>query len=128
MLRSAILWFDIPTLDFDRALKFYNEILAEEVKVQDYEGKKLGFFPMDKDGQVGGDLVPPGGDLVPSKTGQRVYLNCTGKLDEVISRVEKAGGKIVTPKFSIPDADIAIIEDTEGNIVGLCSSKTSPKV
>lgn len=123
MHRNAILWFDIPTHDFDRALKFYNTILGEELKVQDYEGQKLGFFPMDKDGEVGGDLVPPSKDHVPSKDGQRVYLNCTGKLDEVIARVEKAGGKIVAPRFEIPDASIAIIEDTEGNIVGLCSSK-----
>lgn len=123
MGKNAILWFDIPSLDFDRAVKFYTAILGEELKVQDYGGQKLGFFPMDKDGQVGGDLTPPSQDHIPSKNGQRVYINCTGKLDEVIARVEKAGGKIVTPKFSIPDADIAIIEDTEGNIVGLCSSK-----
>lgn len=123
MSKSAILWFDIPTLDFDRALKFYNEILGEEVRVQDYEGQKLGFFPMDKEGEVGGDLVPPSKDHVPSKDGQRVYLNCTGKLDEVIGRVESAGGKIIAQKFEIPDAFIAVIEDTEGNIVGLCSTK-----
>lgn len=124
MSKSAVLWFDVPTLNFERALKFYSEILGEELKVQDYQGQKLGFFPMDKKGEVGGDLVPPGKEHIPSKKGQRVYLNCTGKLDEVIGKVKKAGGKIVTPKFSIPDADIAIIEDTEGNVIGLCSAKS----
>jgi len=41
----------------------------------------------------------------------------------VLARVKPAGGKIVRPKFSIPDADLAIIQDTEGNIVGLSSTK-----
>ena len=122
-MKSAIEWFDIPTANFDRALKFYSTILGEELKVTDYQGQKLGFFPMDQNGEVGGDLVPPSPDFKPSDQGSRVYLNCDGKLDEVIGRVQKAGGKIVRPKFSIPDADLAIIRDTEGNVVGLSAMK-----
>ncbi len=122
-MKSAIEWFDIPTSDFDRALKFYSTILGEQLKVTDYQGQKLGFFPMDQNGDVGGDLVPPNPEHVPSDKGSRVYLNCDGKLDEVLGRVEKAGGRIVRPKFSIPDADIAMIRDTEGNVVGLSSMK-----
>jgi len=38
-------------------------------------GQKLGFFPMSPDGEVGGDLVPPSPNYVPSKDGTRVYLN-----------------------------------------------------
>src|SRR5579859_6138872 len=122
-MKSAIQWFDIATHDFDRAVRFYSTILGVKLEVQDYQGQKMALFPMDKDGEVGGDLVSPSNTHVPSKTGTRVYLNCDGKLDEVIARVEKAGGKIVTPKFSIPEADIANIEDSEGNIVGLSSMK-----
>ncbi len=45
-------------------------------------------------------------------------------LDEVIGRVEKAGGKIVAPKFKLGEVGwIALIKDSEGNIVGLHSSK-----
>lgn len=122
MNKSAIAWFDIPSLDFDRAIKFYSTILGEPVTVNEFMGQKLGFFPMAKDGEVGGDLVPPGNEHVPSKTGSRVYLNCEGKLDAVTARVEAAGGKILTPKFSIGENGfIVIIEDTEGNAVGLHS-------
>ena len=121
-MRNAIVWFDIPTADFDRAVSFYSTILGEPINVSEHMGEKLGFFRMDPEGGVGGDLVPPGGDNMPSKTGTRVYLNCEGKLDEVISRVEPAGGKVVHPKFSIGEPGwIAFIEDTEGNIVGLHS-------
>jgi len=123
-MKNAINWFDVPSKDFDRAIQFYSEILGEEMRIQDFMGQKLGFFPMDQDGAVGGDLVPPMEGNEPSTTGTRVYLNCDGKLDEVIERVEAAGGKIVQSKYSIGDmGDIAMIEDTEGNIVGLHSAK-----
>lgn len=69
-------------------------------------------------------MVPSGGGHSPSKEGTRVYLNCEGKLDQVLSRVEGSGGKIIQPKFSIGDQGwIAVIEDTEGNIVGLYRSQ-----
>ena len=74
------------------------------------------------EGAVGGDLVPCGPGNSPSKNGTRVYLNCDGKLDAVLSRVERAGGKTVQPKTSIGKWGwIAFIEDTEGNVVGLHS-------
>lgn len=121
-MKSAIAWFDIPTLDFERAHTFYSTILGQTLEIEDFMGQKLGYFPMSSDGEVGGDLVPPDPTFIPSSQGTRVYLNCEGKLDEVISRIELAGGKIVRPKFQIGDQGfIVIIQDTEGNIVGLHS-------
>jgi predicted enzyme related to lactoylglutathione lyase len=121
-MANVVVWFDVPTNDFDRAVKFYSDILGAPVRVQEYEGQKLGFFPMEGEGS-GGDIVPPGvGGNKPSTEGTRIYLNCEGKLDEVLGRVEKAGGQIVQHPFQIPDGKIAVISDTEGNNVGLHSS------
>ena len=124
-MKNVIVWFDLPSLDFDRAIKFYSEILGAEVKVDTFMGQKLGFFPMEKEMEgVGGDIVPPSEDYKPSNQGTRVYFNCENNLDEVIGRVEKAGGKIVKPKFPIGDMGwIAMVEDTEGNVVGLHGTK-----
>jgi len=126
-MKNAITWFDLPTLDFERAVKFDSEILGEKIKVDDSMGAKMGFFPMDDmenmEG-VGGDIVLPRPDFKPSDQGTHVYLNCTGKLDTVLSRVEKAGGKIVKAKFDIGSPGwIAMIKDTEGNVIGLHSPK-----
>lgn len=120
-MANVVVWFDVPTNDFDRAVKFYSDILGAPVRVQEYEGTKLGFFPMEGEG-TGGDIVPPGQEHKPSADGTRIYLNAEGKLDQVLGRVEKAGGTIVTPPFQIPDGKIAVITDTEGNRVGLHSS------
>lgn len=106
-------WFDIPTRDLERAVSSYSTILAEQIQVSELMGQKLGFFPIEPDAGVGGDLVPPGAMNAPSKTGTRVHLNCEGKLDDVLSRVEPLGGKIVQPRFSIGEwGFIAIIEDS----------------
>lgn len=122
-MRNVVTWFDIPTVNFERAVAFYSQILGDEVKVNESLGQKLGFFPMDDEDGVGGDLVPPGSGNAPSQEGTRVYLSCEGKLDDVLGRVEQAGGKILKSKFSIGKPGwIAMIQDTEGNIVGLHSS------
>jgi predicted enzyme related to lactoylglutathione lyase len=121
-VKNVLAWFDVPTLDFDRAVKFYSDILGEPVQVSEHMGQKLGFFPMERDGDVGGDILPPSDNFRPSAQGTRVYLSCDGQLDGVIGRVESAGGKIVRPKMSIGEPGwIALIEDTEGNVVGLHS-------
>lgn len=126
MNNNVVNWFDIPTRDFDRAVAFYSTILGTPIKVSDHQGKKLGFFPMpvDQSGAgAGGDIVPPEAGHAPSNEGVRIYLNCEGKLDEVLGRVERAGGQIMAPKFSIgAPGFIAIIRDTEGNTIGLHST------
>jgi uncharacterized protein len=41
-------------------------------------------------------------------------------IDTTIGNVEKLGGKIVVPKNEIKDVgQIALIQDTEGNVIGL---------
>lgn len=122
-MKNAITWFDIPASNFERALKFYSEILGSPLRVDDYLGERLAYFPMDPKGSVGGDLVPPSQYNQPSKTGTRVYLSVES-VDDVLVRVKKAGGKVVQTKYSIGEPGfIAIIEDSEGNVVGLNSLK-----
>ena len=123
-MKNAAVWFDIPSSDFDRAVKFYSEILDSPIKVTDFMGQKMGMFPMDQDGDVGGALMPPDTGLVPSKNGSRVYLSVEN-LDAILPKVEPAGGKILKSKFPVGQDNgfIAIIEDSEGNTVGLHSPK-----
>jgi predicted enzyme related to lactoylglutathione lyase len=117
--------FQIPTDDFKRAVKFYSTILGNDIKVMDFQGQTMGFFPMSggpESDRAGGALMPPTPGLEPSSSGTQVFLACDGQLDAVIGRVEKAGGKIATPKTSIGQAGFfAFVQDTEGNVVGLHS-------
>lgn len=125
MGKHAINWFEIPAVDFDRALKFYGQLFGSDLFVQEMQGFKMGFFPMEQErGNVGG-AVCAGPNYTPSMDGTLVYLNGGEDLTEMLNRVEPAGGKVLVPKTEItPEYGyFAMFMDTEGNKVGLHSEK-----
>ena len=76
---------------------------------------------------VGGALVFTNGFHKPSSTdGPLIYLNGNPDVQNVLDKVEAAGGKIMVPKTEIsPDYGfMAVIIDTEGNRIGLHSVPT----
>ncbi len=122
-MRSAINWFDIPAVDFDRAVTFYEAILGVTLYRAPSPSTNTmnGIFPADRDGGSTG-AVCAGEGYIPSTDGSIVYLNADGdgQLDAILSRVEAAGGRILRPKMDIdPFGHIAWIIDSEGNRVGL---------
>ena len=120
-LKNAINWFEIPALDFDRAVRFYGAIYATEMATRDLGHIKMGFFSHEQ-GHVGGAVVS-GEGYQPSKNGSKVYLNAGSDLMTVLERVEAAGGTVVMGKTEIaPEIGFfAIIDDIEGNRVYLHS-------
>jgi predicted enzyme related to lactoylglutathione lyase len=123
-MKHAISWFQIPTTNFNRAVKFYSNILSVELKPTEAMGAKVAVLPHDmNDGAIGGALYH-GHGLEPSAKGTTVLLNAGNDLSTVLSKVEKAGGKIVMPKTSIGNERgfMARFMDSEGNVVGLHSS------
>jgi predicted enzyme related to lactoylglutathione lyase len=120
-MKNAINWFEIPATDFDRAVRFYSAIYANDMPTRDVGHVRMGFFNHEQ-GQIGGAVVSGEGYL-PSKNGSKVYLNGGADLMTVLDRVEAAGGSIVNGKSEIsPEiGHVAIIQDTEGNHVYLHS-------
>lgn len=119
-MSHAINWFELPSNDFDRATKFYSEVLEEELQPMEMEGVKMAFFPTKEKG-VGG-AVTFGDGKKPNAEGALVYLNGKDDLSVPLARVEKAGGKVLMPKTSIGENGfMAIFMDTEGNKVAFHS-------
>ena len=120
--KSAINWFEIPALDFDRAVRFYSEIYAVEIPTRDMGHIHMGFFPHQPGAGTGGAIVH-GEHYVPSQNGTRVYLNAGDDLNTVLARVTGAGGTVIMDKTMVsPEIGyIAVIDDTEGNRVYLHS-------
>lgn len=120
-MANAINWFEIPAANFDRAVKFYSDVLGAELPINEMMGNKLAFFPSEQ-GKVGG-CVASGKGYQPSDDGTLVYLNGGDDLSLPLGRVEQAGGKVVQPKTKISDeiGYFAIIKDTEGNKVAFHS-------
>ena len=121
-MKNAINWFEIPVKDYNRAKKFYSNVLSGEVKDMHMDNMEYGFLPFDEEnGGVGGAIVKSD-FAVPSVAGCTVYLNGGEDLQQPLSKVEEFGGKIVMPKTSIgEDGFIAQFFDTEGNKVAFHS-------
>ncbi len=122
-MANALNWFEIPVSDFQRAKKFYETILGASIYEMQMGSNLMGFLPMGEDQKgVGGALVK-GEGYEPSATGSLVYLNAQPDLSPALSRVEEAGGKILSSKSLIREdiGYIALFMDTEGNKVALHS-------
>jgi len=123
-MKNAINWFEIPAKNYERAKKFYSEIL--EAKITDFhmpeKNMKYGVFPYDMENHaVGGAIVEMEG-LNPSIEGSTVYLNGGDNLNNALNRVVDAGGEVVMSKTAIGENGfIAQFVDTEGNRVALHS-------
>lgn len=114
---STVVWFEIPAADFPRAINFYETTLGAAL-VHDAAWPNLAIFPYQKPGVSG--AIAYGDSFKPASDGVVIYLNCDGKFDAVIDRVEAAGGAIVEPKNHLPGVGwVAQIRDSEGNRIGL---------
>ncbi len=123
-MSNVINWFEIPASNFERACEFYNNVLGGTIQVMDTGDNpmQMGFFPGHSgEGEVGGAVVS-GEGYKPSAEGAVVYLNAGNDLTEPLSRIEDAGGKVLSPKTAIGENGfIAHFMDTEGNRVALHS-------
>lgn len=124
--QNAVNWFEIPTADFNRAVKFYETIFEYKLSLMDMPGGKCAFFPCSMQHGVGGHLWhgqdPTNPPNKPSPTGPQLYLNANGHMDAVLNRIPTAGGKVIMPKTSIGQHGyIATFLDSEGNRVSLHS-------
>ncbi|HMR90786.1 MAG TPA: VOC family protein [Chitinophagaceae bacterium] len=124
-MQSAISWFEIAATDLDRATTFYETIFSVKLIPMDMENIRMRMFPVDDPMTgIGGALVDSGGFHKPSATdGPLIYLNGSPDVNNVLSKVEAAGGNIMVPKTEIsPEYGfMAVIIDTEGNRIGLHS-------
>jgi predicted enzyme related to lactoylglutathione lyase len=122
---NAINWFEIPVTDMARAKKFYENIFSIQLHDAEMPDAKMAFFPADAiNGKVGGALVK-GPYHKPSAEGAKLYLNGNPDLQQVLDRIEEAGGKISSPKELIDPQSgyMGFFIDTEGNHVALHSMK-----
>lgn len=120
---NALNWFEIATHDLARAQKFYESVFGITMEPMDLPELEMRMFPGEGgNGKVGGAIVKSAMHK-PSKEGALIYLNANPDLSGPLSKVEKAGGKVLMPKTHISDdiGYMAFFEDTEGNAVAMHS-------
>jgi predicted enzyme related to lactoylglutathione lyase len=123
MNRNPVVWFEIYVQDMQRARKFYETVLAIELTPLGSPMPDLEMlaFPMHMNGEGASGALARMDGCPSGGMGTLVYFACEDCAVEA-SRVEAAGGKICKPKFSIGQYGfIALVSDTEGNMIGLHS-------
>ena len=118
-MQHTINWFEIPTTDLDRASRFYEAVLGSTFKREHFDGTGMQMAVFQgEEASVRGALILDQ-RRKPAADGALVYLHARD-LDASLARIEKAGGNVVMPKTDIgPPGFIALVRDTEGNVVGL---------
>ena len=127
MARNPVGWFEIYVKDMPRAKAFYEAMLG--VRLQKLESPADGIsemwtLPMHRDAPgAAGALVRMEGGPAGGGASTIVYFvsdDCSVEL----ARVVPSGGSVKKPKFAIgPNGFIALVQDTEGNVIGLHSAK-----
>jgi len=120
-LKNYISWFEIPVINFQQAITFYNTIYSIDMEVTANQEYTMAFFPADKG--IGGALISGPGST-PSEKGPLLYLNGGNDLNKVLEKIGPAGGRVIMPKTLISDESgyFAIFIDTEGNKLALHSN------
>ena len=118
-MQTKINWFEIPSKDFSRAVKFYETIFDTKLRVEKFGDNDLGVFTLANGESIGG--VVHGELYVPGENGAVLYLDAGPSIDQTLARIESAGGRIKIGKIALPQdmGYIAYFFDTEGNRMAL---------
>lgn len=120
---NSLNWFEIPANDLQRSKDFYETIFEITMELNSMDDSEMAFFPWKAGSGKATGAVVQSDQHKPSTDGTIVYLNANPAMDEIVARVEEAGGKVLMPKTSIGEnGHIAFIMDTEGNNIGLHSN------
>lgn len=135
--QDVIAWFEIPALDFDRAVRFYRNAVSLNIQVIELNGQKHGI--------IHNRYSTPKGTIVESEKsndgkGPVLFFRAGSDISLMLESITKNGGTIVTPKTLIrnmsPDGTSRIplnlidhrlgyfttFLDTEGNLAALYSN------
>lgn len=116
-------WFEIPVVDLDRAIRFYEKVFDVDLTREDMGGMQLAMFPFEQDARGAAGALVKADSYVPSHAGAVVYFSVES-IEETLRRVYANGGKILMPKINIGQyGSIAHYEDPEGNRLALHSMK-----
>jgi len=123
MLQPSVpAWFEIPSADLDRAVRFYETVLETRLRREDMGPMRMAVFPSEKPLPTGAIVHAPG--FAPAEVGTVVYLN-VDDIRPVLARVPAAGGAVSLPLTALPEGMgvFAQIRDCEGNRVGVFSAR-----
>ncbi len=117
-MKPNLVWFDIPALDLERAIRFYSAVLGREIKQEVLGGVPTAMLPTADGAQQGCVVVVK--DFKPSADGIMIYFDVNGRLKESVAAVQANGGTVQQDVHSIGEYGFrAEVLDSEGNCIAL---------
>jgi predicted enzyme related to lactoylglutathione lyase len=120
---NAIVHFEIPADDVDRAKRFYEQAFGWKIS----DPWKMSYFMVEtrKKGEDGIN-----GGLMQRKMPGQPFMNYIGvtSIETSLQKVQQAGGQVAMPKTEIGVGMgwIAAFKDTEGNLMGFHQAPPKP--
>ncbi|MDD5049907.1 MAG: VOC family protein [Methanoregulaceae archaeon] len=117
---SNIAYFEVPADDLKRAKKFYTEILGWEFNPSQVPDIPVEYWNIST-GKSAKDTLNMGGLYQRKEQSSRILMYAVvDDIDTALQKVEKLGGKILSPKMSLDTVgDLVTVIDSEGNLIGL---------
>lgn len=111
-------WTEIPSADLDVAVPFYETVLKTRLEKQEMGPDTTYVFKTsDHPNGIAGHIY--GGKPAGDGTGPTVHLAAPDKLEDTISRIVPAGGKVVSDIITMPFGRFIYAMDPDGNSIGL---------
>ena len=122
-MNNPVGWFEIYVQDMARAKAFYEAVFNLQLSKLDAGPLEMWAFPMQSDGSgATGSLVKMEG-FASGANSVLVYFKCADCAVEA-AKAAQAGGRVQKEKMSIGQyGHIALVIDTEGNMIGLHSMR-----
>ena len=123
MRNNPVGWFEIYVADMARAKQFYESVFGVTLEKLPSPEIEMWSFPMQREahGAPGALVHMPG--FPTGRNSVIVYFSCEDCAAEE-GKAASSGGRIEKKKFSIGQYGfISLVYDTEGNMIGLHSTK-----
>jgi len=117
-------WFEIPVLDMDRAVRFYETVFEIKLDRRQLGPLEMAWFPWVEGGMGSSGSLVRSEFHKPSDEGVRIYFTAfSGDVAVEAGRVAAAGGEVLMPRTQISEdiGYMAMVRDTEGNRICLHS-------
>lgn len=125
-MKSLVAFFEIPVVDFERGISFYQKVFGIKMKSMDCGVEKMAFFPKDASGLCPGALSWSSQiEFKPSQQGVLISLQCDN-METTLKTIAENGGAVIIPKTKIEAEGrgyFAVFTDCEGNRIGLYADK-----
>ena len=111
-------YFEIPVVNMDRAINFYQSLLEIELERGTIHEYEMAFFPFEDNGLGISGALAKGDVYKPSIDGIFLYLQ-VDDIDATISKAVNLGAEVLLEKVEAESCFVAELKDSEGNRICL---------